>query len=268
MKNAVIKDNLAPLTPLNNASFRFETLGKKDSPVFIWGHGWGQSRGAFRPLAQTMEPFGTHVLVDFPGFGESPAPETVWGTEDYADEAARFIRSQTSGKVIWVGHSFGCRVGLQLAARHPDLIAGLFLIAAAGLKRKRPLWQTVYFKIRVAVYKGLKKMIPLGLVNEEWLKSKFGSADYKNAGARMRGIFVKTVNEDLTEIARTIRCPVALVYGMNDSETPPEIGERLQKLIPGAELTVLPGQDHYTVLGEGRHQVAPILKNFLGRVNA
>ncbi len=60
---------------------------------------------------------------------------------------------------------------------------------------------------------------------------------------------------------------MALVFGMNDSETPPEMGERLQKLIPGAELTVLDGQDHYTLLAEGRHQVTPILKRFIEKIH-
>lgn len=261
MKNTVIKDNLDPVPP---AAMRFETLGKKDSPVVVWGHGWGQSRAAFRPLASGLESFASHTLVDFPGFGETPGPPHAWTTAEYADETARFIRSRTSGKIIWVGHSFGCRVGLQLAARHPDLIAGLFLIAGAGLKRKRPAWQKIYFKTRILVFKSLRRLIPLG-VSEEWLKKKFGSADYRNSSGIMRGVLIKTVHEDLTEVARTIRCPVALVYGMNDTETPPEIGERLKNLIPGAELTVLAGQDHYSVLGEGRHQVAPLLKKFLDR---
>lgn len=268
MKNTVIKDNLTPVeTPGIAPRIAYETLGKKEFPKVFWGHGWGQSRAAFRPLAQGLESFGSHTLIDFPGFGDSPAPSEAWGTEEYADKTAEFIRQHSTGKIIWAGHSFGCRVGLQLAARHPDLIAGLFLIAGAGLKRRRPLWQSVYFKLRIYTFKALKKLIPLGLVNEDWLRSKFGSADYRNAGP-MRAILVKTISEDLTEIARTIRCPVALTYGMNDSETPPEIGERLQKLIPGAELTVLPGQDHYSVLGEGRHQIAPLLKQFMERINA
>lgn len=263
MKNIVIKDNLAP----SRASLiSFETLGKKDSPVVVWGHGWGQSRAAFRPLAEGLESFGSHILVDLPGFGDSPMPPGPWGTHEYADEAARFIREKINGPVLWVGHSFGCRVGLQLASRHPDLVSGLFLIAGAGLKRKRPLWQGIYFKTRVLVFKILKKFIPLGL-SEDWLRSKFGSTDYKNAGA-MRSILIKTIQEDLSDVARTVSCPVALVYGMNDTETPPEIGQRLQKLIPGAELSVLPGQDHYSVLDEGRHQVAPLLKQFMERSNA
>lgn len=263
MKNIVIKDNLAvPGTSLISS----ETLGKKDSPVVIWGHGWGQSRKAFRPLAEGLESFGTHILVDFPGFGDSPMPPGPWSTTEYADEAAQFIRQHSNGPIVWVGHSFGCRVGLQLASRHPDLISGLFLIAGAGLRRKRPLWQDIYFKTRILVFKTLKKFIPLGL-SEDWLRSKFGSTDYKNAGP-LRPVLVKTIAEDLSNVARTVSCPVALVYGMNDTETPPEIGQRLQKLIPGAELTILPGQDHYSVLGEGRHQVAPLLKQFMERTDA
>ena len=158
MKNTVIKDNLVPESAhIPSAGIRFETIGRPDGPVIMWGHGWGQSRAAFRALAQALAPLGKHVLIDFPGFGESPAPAMIWDTADYADETARFIRSQTNKPIIWVGHSFGCRIGLQLAARHPDLIAGMTLIAAAGLKRKRPLWQKIYFKIRIAVYKTLKK---------------------------------------------------------------------------------------------------------------
>jgi pimeloyl-ACP methyl ester carboxylesterase len=262
MKNTVIKDNLAPSDP---TLLRFESLGKKDAPSVVWGHGWGQDRRAFVPLASGLESFAAHTLVDFPGFGEAPEPPFAWTTAEYADETAKFLRAKFPGKIIWVGHSFGCRVGLQLAARHPDLIAGLFLIAGAGLQRKRPVWQKTYFKTRVLVFKTLKRMVPLGLIKEEWLKQKFGSADYRKSSGIMRGVLIKSVNEDLTEIARTITCPVALVYGMNDSETPPEIGERLQKLIPGAALTVLPGQDHYSVLAEGRHQVAPLLKQFMER---
>jgi pimeloyl-ACP methyl ester carboxylesterase len=262
MKNTVIKDNLTPAEP---SRIHFESLGKKDAPIIVWGHGWGQSRQAFLPLVQGLEPLGKHIVLDFPGFGDSPEPVMPWGTDDYAEETARFIRSHASGPVIWIGHSFGCRVGMQLAARHPDLIKGLFLIAGAGLKRKRPIWQQIYFKTRILVFKFLKRLVPLGLP-EEWLRRKFGSADYRNSSGTMRTILTKTVNEDLSEIARSISCPVALVYGMNDSETPPELGERFKKLNPGAELNVLPGQDHYSVLGEGRHQVAPLLKKFIERV--
>lgn len=180
---------------------------------------------------------------------------------------AEFIEKEIKTPVLWVGHSFGCRVGIQLASRHPELVKGLFLIAAAGLPRRRPLIKKIYMKTRVALFKILKKLIPAGIINEEWLYKTFGSADYKNAGP-MRAVFVKTVNEDLSGAARKIICPVHLVYGSDDNETPPEIGARLQKLISGAQLTILDNLDHYSVLGAGRHQVAPLLKKFMESSNA
>jgi len=238
----------------------FEITGQ-DGPKLFWGHGWGQNLQAFKPLAESLKGSGQHWLVDFPGFGQSPVPEEAWGTEDYADALAETIKSQTDEKILWVGHSFGCRVGLQLAARHPDLIAGLCLIAGAGLPRKRPLWHKVYYGLRVEIFKLLKKMIPFG-VSEDWLMKKFGSADYKNAGP-LRQILVNVVNEDLTRIAETISCPTLLIYGEKDTETPPDIGHRLKKLIPNADLVVMEGHDHYSILTTAHHQVVRRIHNFM-----
>lgn len=241
---------------------KFVEKGTKASLLVVWGHGWGQSHTSFLGLCTPLENAAKHVIVDFPAFGESPIPSDVWGSREYADQMAAFIKAQSDKPVIWVGHSFGCRVGLQLAAHYPELIKGLFLVAGAGIPRKLPLLKSFYFKIRIATYKFLKKLIPLGLP-EEWLISKFGSADYKNADPILRKILVKVVNEDLRDIAPQIACPVHFVYGDKDTETPPQIGETLSGLISGSKLTLLKGQDHYSVLSTGRHQVTQLLKTFI-----
>lgn len=227
----------------------------------FWGHGWGQSHASLLPMAQSLPKLGDHVLVDFQGFGKSPAPDDVWDSANYADAMAEFIKAHTDQKVFWIGHSFGCRVGIELAARHPDLVAGLCLIAAAGLKRKRSQFKKAYFKTRIMIYKFLKKLIPFGLP-EEWLMKKFASADYKNAG-NMRQILVKVVNEDLSEAAKKVTCPTLLIFGERDDETPPEFGERYKSLIKDAELIVMDGFDHYTILSDARHQVAHKIKGFV-----
>lgn len=241
----------------------YEQLGSAGPDIF-WGHGWGHSLQAFMQLARSLENTGIHRIIDFPGFGDSPPPPENWSTAEYADAIAAFIKSRTDKKIIWVGHSFGCRVGIQLAARHPELIAGMFLIAAAGLPRKRPLHQKIYFKGRIKLYKILKKLIPFGLP-EKWLLKTFASPDYLKSGP-LRKILVRVVNENLSEQARTVKCPVTLLYGARDTETPPEIGQRLSRLIPGAEIVVLDGFDHYTILSEARHQVAHRLNAFIKKV--
>jgi pimeloyl-ACP methyl ester carboxylesterase len=231
---------------------------------FVWAHGWGQDHRVFVPLATALARRGTHSLVDFPGFGESPPPPSAWSTADYADAMADWLATLPRAKRIWIGHSFGCRVGLQLAARHPDAIDGLFLVAAAGLQRTRTPLQQLKIKLRVAAYKSLRFLPRLG-IDTTALRAKFGSADYRNAGP-MRPILVKVVQEDLTDVARGVRCPVQLVYGELDDETPPEIGHRLAKLIANASVSVLPRFDHYTILTSGAHQVQHQLERFVGGI--
>ncbi len=245
----------------------FEPFGKpldQAKCLVVWGHGWGRDRNAFKPFAEALSGRAAHMLVDFPGFGASPAPPLEWGTAEVADALAEIVRPYRNvKKIIYVGHSYGGRIGIQMASRHPDLVDGLFLIASAGLPRNRSLLKKLVMAIRVDVFKTLKYLAPLLGVSVEALRSKFGSPDYRSAGA-MRAVFVKIISENLSEEARRIKCPVRLIYGTSDTETPPEIGERLEKLIPHAKLTLLDEQDHYSLLGEGRHVVIKRLADFMG----
>ncbi|MCB1782431.1 MAG: alpha/beta hydrolase [Alphaproteobacteria bacterium] len=244
------------------ADFAYTEMGAGDAaPVVVWAHGWGQSHAAFLPLADSLAGRARHILFDFPGFGEAPPPPEGWGTEDYADAVAAWLEEKNFPPVIWTGHSFGCRVGLQLAARHPARVAALCLVAGAGLKRKRPLHKALYFYVRIRLFKLLRRFVPSGAFKDK-LMACFGSADYKTAGP-MRRIFVRVVNEDLSDVAKTVSCPVKLVYGAQDTETPPEFGKRFSQLIPGSELFLLDGLDHYSILSTGRHQVVKIINDLL-----
>jgi pimeloyl-ACP methyl ester carboxylesterase len=246
------------------ASFRTACIGAAGDAAavqFIWGHGWGQDHRALLGLARQLESRGAHVLLDFPGFGASPPPPSGWGTEDYADAIAAWLEGQPPARRIWIGHSFGCRVGIQLAARHPGLLSGLVLIAAAGLRRRRSLAQRIALRARVSAYKTLRRLAALGLKVDRW-RDRLGSSDYRAAGV-MRPVLVNVIREDLSEVAAKIRCPTLLLCGTEDREAPPEISRRLEKLIPGAQLGLLEGFDHYTILTTGRHQAVFRISQFL-----
>jgi pimeloyl-ACP methyl ester carboxylesterase len=234
-------------------------------PLLVWAHGWGQTHAALLPLAESMRAAAPSVMVDFPGFGESPLPPTPWGTADYADAIAEWLAPLKPARHIWIAHSFGCRVGLQLAARHPQTVAGLFFVAAAGLPRQRSPIEQARLVARRYSFRLMRSLTPEGPARDR-LRQRFGSADYRQAGA-LRPILVKTVGEDLSESARAVCCPAVLVYGDRDHETPPELGERLKHLIPESQLYVLRGFDHWNVLTEGRHQLLQRLGEFVERLS-
>ena len=253
-----------PTFSAKGAAHAFASLGlplDAATPQVIWAHGWGQDHRVFLPLARSLQAGAHHILVDFPGFGESPLPPADWDTRDYADAIAEWLTSLPRGRRIWVGHSFGCRVGLRLAVHHPELIDAMVLVAGAGLKRRRGLLERARIFLRVRAFKTLKLLEKLG-IDVSARKARYGSADYRNAGP-LRATFVKVVSEDQEQDAARIRCPVALIYGERDSETPPEFGERLAKIIPGSSLNIVPGLDHYTILTDGGPQVTYTVSRML-----
>jgi pimeloyl-ACP methyl ester carboxylesterase len=245
------------------APIAYDLVGKPPAEaevVMLWCHGWGQDRRAFAAFPGAF-PRAAHLLIDLPGFGQSPPPSEAWGTREFSEAVVALLDKLGFTKpIIWIGHSHGGRMGLDMASRHGGRIRALCVVAGAGLKRRRGLIETIQLKTRIYAYKAAKALFGARM------QDKIGSADYRNAGPAMRATFVRVVNEDFTEQAKTITAPTLLLYGANDGETPPEIGERLSKLIPNAELSVLANQDHYSVLGQGRHVVLKRLTEFLGKL--
>lgn len=230
----------------------------------MWAHGWGQSHQAWNNFIDTFQNKAHHIALDFPGFGAAPVPPEDWGTEDYAQGVVDWMNQENLPPVIWIGHSFGCRVGTQVASRHPNKIKAMAFIAGAGLRKKFPFWKRAYFFTRIRLFKILRHLLPEGELKKK-VMVYFGSADYNAAGS-LRKVFVRIVNEDLTEQAKNISCPVKLMYGSEDDETPPDFGERYQSLMQNAELHILEGQDHYSLIQNGRHQVIKILNDFITQV--
>ncbi len=245
----------------NGVDMAFHRFGEGEH-LFLWAHGWGQSHDAFMPLAQSFERRGVNCLIDFPGFGKSDMPYGDWGVGDYASSMGRFLETYfPDKKCIWIGHSFGCRVGVKLAAHSPEKFKAMCLIAGAGLPAKRSILRRLNNTVRVRMFKMLK-YLTWSEAQRDKLRSYFGSADYKNAGP-MRGTFLKVISEDLSGDARRVQCPVQLIYGENDTETPPDMGRRYNGLITYSALDILPHMDHYTLLGSGRHQTLKILNEFV-----
>ena len=246
----------------------FIEIGQGDKPAVVFAHGWGRSHHDFIPAAESLGGSARSMLVDLPGFGETPRPEAAWDTSDYADHVAGFLAEKGIGPVVWVGHSFGGRVGLRLAVRHPDLLKGLVVVAGAGIPRQRVFFDRMRNDIRRRQFRFLRALAGADEARRDALEKRFGSPDYvhsKQIG--MRDIFLKTIAEDQSPDLPKIGVRTELLYGEKDGETPVEIGERIAARIPGARLTVLPAYDHFSILYRGHHVIALRAKTLLGEAS-
>lgn len=229
--------------------------------VFL--HGWGGSRESLRGIGTLFQHTHRVHLLDLPGFGEAPPPPSDWDTIRYTDLVQQYLLDRVQGSVLLVGHSFGGRVAVRLAARRLAPIKGLVLMGVPGLPQPRLTRRHV----RAIAIRWLRKVLvtlkPLvGAQPIRWHTDRFGSKDYLAAGP-LRPVLVRAVNEDLTESATTIACPTLLLWGTDDSETPPWLARRYKALLNGrATLEWLPHKDHHLYTGTGAHLCGYKIRNW------
>ncbi|MCM1255618.1 MAG: alpha/beta hydrolase [Duncaniella sp.] len=231
--------------------------------VIIMMHGWGCNHTTLASVEKAALACGYRVInVDFPGFGDSQEPATVWGVEEYTVMMERLISNLGIKKPTLLGHSFGGRVGLLYASRND--VDKLILVDAAGVKPHR----TLRYYWKVYTFKLMKRLMYLiyGKGKAEKLldarRAKAGSSDYANASPMMRRILSKVVNEDLTYCMPSIKVPTLLIWGENDTATPLRDAKVMESLIPDAGLVSFPNCGHYSFLDNPR-QFAAVLQSFL-----
>jgi len=257
--------------PVNSVTLSPAAI-KEGSPTLVLLHGWGRSLLALRPLGELLATRCRVVLLDLPGFGLSPLPEGAsndgggWGTFDYSERVKRYLGQAGISSAVLIGHSFGGRLSVQLASRYPDLAKGLVLIGSHGLKRKRAPIEDLKLKA-IRTLGSIAKKIDGAVgtrIFAHYFAPRFGSADYKAAG-ELRKTLVKTVNEDLSAEASSIKAPTLLLWGEEDTQTPLDLANSFRALINDSELHVFPNKGHEPFSDVGAHLIAAYIEDFLNK---
>lgn len=226
-------------------------------PLVVLLHGWRRDRKDLVPVADGLP--GRLAFVDLPGFGASPPPPSAWGAREYAEllgESIAALRTspsepaKSSVPVVLVGHSFGGRVALSLAAEAP-WISGLVLSGVPLLRMtgaKPPLR-----------FRALRALHRRGLVSDttmERYRQRYGSDDYRAAQGVMRQVLVRVVNESYENELAKLRCPVRFVWGELDTAAPLAMAREALALVTAPHEFVTAA-----AIGHDIHRARPDLVN-------
>ncbi len=201
--------------------------GKK-SLIFL--HGWGAEHSCFLPYKDCFENNYNCLLIDFPPFGKSQEPKTVWGVEEYAKMLKAIVDFLKLKEIIIIAHSFGCRVAIKFSNCYTKLVKALILIGAAGCKPRRGL----NYHFKVLKYKLSKNKNSLA-----------GSADYVALSPHMRKCFIKIVNTFQEPEMKALALPTLLIFGEKDRDTPLYMAKRMKKFIKNSKLVVIKNASHF-----------------------
>lgn len=157
----------------------------------------------------------TSTLVDFYGFGKTPHPDYPLTVKDYAEGVLALMDKLNIEKATLVGHSFGGRVAIYIAAKYPEKVEKLVLVDSAGIKPRRG----IKYRLKILMHKILKK----------FGKGLKGSKDYRALSPVMKKTFRNVVNYDETYLLSDITADTAIFWGDKDKDTPLYMARKLNK---------------------------------------
>jgi pimeloyl-ACP methyl ester carboxylesterase len=221
-------------------------------PTVLFVHGAGMDHSAWPLQARHFAYRGWNALaVDLPGHGRSGG-ELLGTIPAMAAWVADLIEALRVSAVHLVGHSMGALIGLDLAARHGDRIAGLALLGAAP---------------RMPVHRALLEAAgQTGPLAAELICDwGFGPAGHfgghRAPGSWMLGHALRLLEgstgprlhtdlaacnayEEGLQAAARVRCPTLVLAGVADRMTPARQAAKLAQAIQGARLVTLPACGH------------------------
>ncbi len=218
-----------------------ESYGDPGRPRVLALHGWGRRGADFeRSMAEISS-----LALDLPGFGASPPPAEAIGATGYAG-AILPVLDQFDQPPLVVGHSFGGRVAVCLAANHPEKVRGLLLIGVPLLRTRPPGKPSTGYRL-------LRQLHRAGVISDdrmEEVRRRRGSADYRAVSGVMRSILVRVVNESYEEELKRLSSPMAMLWGAKDTEVPVEVARAAMDIVDAAgrttvDLEVLDGVGHH-----------------------
>lgn len=120
---------------------RVKTCGPASGPHAVLLPGMGATASALAPQARALRALGytTHV-IELPGFGLAPGLRKADARfTQLADLVLHVAGELGVERALFLGHSLGGGIALQIALRRPGAVSGLVLVAPAGLGRSM-LW--------------------------------------------------------------------------------------------------------------------------------
>lgn len=218
--------------------------------------------------------------LDLKGHGDSPLhPGDNYHLEDLVADVVTFIERQGIERLTVAGNSLGGSLALVLAARHPERVSGLILLAPAVIASRLPY---IFYPLKLPFVGWLSAaisgpwIIPVALrlayhdprlITPEVIDGygrPFRSLARRLALRKLCQQLRPWPRPQVEALLADIHQPTVIIWGEQDRILPPAQAGWLKNHLPQAELHLLPGVGH-APQEESPARVNEIMIDFLAR---
>ena len=181
---------------------------------------------------------------------------------------AKFIEHRNYNNIHLLGNSLGGHVALLHILKHPERIKSLILTGSSGLFEngmgdtypKRGDKDYIRKKSELTFYDP-------AMATDELVNEVFEITNNRIKVIKIIALAKSAIRNNLGEELNEIKQPTCLIWGNNDSITPPFVGKEFQRLIPNSELHLIDKCGHAPMM-EVPVEFNKILAAFLAKQQA
>lgn len=242
--------------------FRYIEVGEGEPLLLL--HGLFGALSNFQDLIEYFRNQYKVVVPILPLFELDILHTSVGGLERFV---YRFIEARGYRDIHLLGNSLGGHVGLVHVLKHPEKIKSLILTGSSGLFENG--MGDTYPKR--GDYEYIKKKTQLTFYDPKMASKELVDEVYEIVNSRIKVIKIialakSAIRNNLGEELSNIKQPTLLVWGNNDTITPPFVGKEFNKLIPNSELHFIDKCGHAPMM-EVPEEFNRILDKFLTKLN-
>lgn len=240
--------------------FRFVEEGEGEPLVLL--HGLFGALSNFKDLVDHFKLTHKVFIPMLPLFDLSLLDTTVSGLAKYVQ---KFIDAKELKNVHLLGNSLGGHVGLVYTLKHQDTVKTITLTGSSGLFEngmgetypKRGDYEYIRKKTELTFYDP-------AVATKELVDEVYSITNNRLKVLKIISLAKSAIRHNLGDELQEIKVPTCLIWGKNDTITPPMVAEEFKKLIPNSELHWIDKCGHAPMM-EVPGEFNKILSGFLAK---
>lgn len=244
---------------IQEEEFRYVESGEGQPIIILHGLMGGLSN--FKGVMDYFPSKGYRIII--PELPVYTLPVLNTSVKSLSEFLFKFINHMGLNDVILLGNSLGGHVGLLFTKTHSELVKGLILTGSSGLYEnnmgdgypKRGDYDYIKAKSEDVFYNPK-------VATKEIIDEVFESVNDRNKLVRTLALAKSAIRHNMAKELPKMNTPTAIIWGKQDSVTPPNVAEEFESLLPDADLYWIDKCGHAPMM-EHPEQFNSILEEWL-----